>query len=111
MDIIIYLYLRNKLTSVYRNKLIEVRQQDLPRELQQELTNETMYSDVLYKIVEVPLSRKEISEAFGQKQVSGQLEKILSKLADDKLIEHTIPEIKNHPNQKLLITKRGITFL
>mgnify|MGYP001412462476 FL=1 len=70
-----------------------------------------MYSDVLYKIVEVPLSRKEISEAFGQKQVSGQLDKILSKLADDKLIEHTIPEIKNHPNQKLRITKRGMLFL
>ena len=81
------------------------------RELQRELINTTMYSDVLYKIVEVPLSRKEISEAFGQKQVSGQLDKILSKLSNDKLIEHTIPEIKNHPNQKLRITKRGMLFL
>lgn len=86
-------------------------QWELQRELQRELTNATMYSDVLYKIVEVPLSRKEISEAFGQKQVSGQLDKILSKLADDKLIEYTIPEIKNHPNQKLRITKRGMVFL
>lgn len=57
------------------------------------------------------MSRKEISEAFGQKQVSGQLNKILSKPVDDELIERTIPEIKNHPDQKFRITKRGMAFL
>lgn len=65
----------------------------------------------LTKLVEIPLSRKEISEAFGQKQVSGQLNKILSELINDKLIEDTIPENKNHPKQKFRITKRGIAFL
>ncbi|MDR2955176.1 MAG: helix-turn-helix transcriptional regulator [Prevotella sp.] len=43
--------------------------------------------------------------------MSGQLYKILSKLTEDKLIEDTIPESKNHPKQKLRITKRGVVFL
>lgn len=86
-------------------------QQELEQELQQELYNPTMYSEVLLKIQETPLSRKEISETLGQKQISGQLYKILSKLAENKLIEDTIPGNKNHPKQKLRITKRGIIFL
>jgi predicted HTH transcriptional regulator len=85
--------------------------QELQQELQQELHSPTMYSEILNKMIEIPLSRKEISEALGQKQVSGQLYKILSKLTDDRLIEDTIPENKNHPKQKLRITKRGILFL
>lgn len=78
-------------------KLDYVAEQELQQELQQELSNQTMYSDILNKIEETPLSRKEISEGLGQKQVSGQLNKILSKLVEDKLIEHTIPDNKNHP--------------
>ena len=70
-----------------------------------------MYSEVLSRIQETPLSRKEISETLGQKQISGQLYKILSKLAENKLIEDTIPGNKNHPKQKIRITKRGIIFL
>jgi len=81
------------------------------QELQQESSSQTMYSDILNKIEETPLSRKEISEGLGQKQVSGQLNKILSKLVEDKLIEHTIPDNKNHPEQKFRITKRGRIFL
>jgi predicted HTH transcriptional regulator len=89
-------------------------QQDLQQEqqdLQQELNSPTMYTEALCKVTETALSRKEISEALRQKRVSGQLNKILSKLIDDKLIEHTIPEIKNHPDQKFRITKRGVVFL
>ena len=85
--------------------------QELQQELQQELHNPTMYSEVLSRIQETPLSRKEISETLGQKQISGQLYKILSKLAENKLIEDTIPGNKNHPKQKIRITKRGIIFL
>ena len=81
------------------------------QELQQEFDSPTLYSEIISKIIEVPLSRKEISEALGQKQISGQLSKILSKLTEDKLIEDTIPENKNHPKQKFRITKRGIVFL
>ena len=79
--------------------------------LQSGLNNPTMYSEVLHKTLETPLSRKEISETFGQKKISGQLEKVLSKLIEDKLVENTIQANKNHPKQKLRITKRGIVFL
>lgn len=85
-------------------------QQDLPT-LQQELLNPSMYSDVLNRMIKTPLSRKEISEAFGQKRISGQLNKTLSKLLEDTLIEYTIPENKNHPEQKLSLTKQGRIFL
>ena len=78
---------------------------------EQELHDPTLYSEVLYKVMEAPLSRKEISEVLGQKQISGQLYKVLSKLTEDQLIEDTIPENKNHPKQKLKITKRGMVFL
>lgn len=54
---------------------------------------------------------KDIAEAFGLKHISGYLNRTLSKLIEDKLIEYTIPDNKNHPDQKLMITKRGIVFL
>lgn len=62
-----------------------------------------MYSDILNKIEETPLSHKEIPEGLGQKQVSGQLNKILSKLVEDKLIEHTVPDNKNHLSRMIMI--------
>ncbi|MDR0575256.1 MAG: putative DNA binding domain-containing protein [Tannerella sp.] len=100
-----------KLDYIAGQELRQELRQELQQELQQELHNPTMYSEVLYKVIESPLSRKEISEALGQKQISGQLYKILSKLTEDKLIEDTIPDNKNHPKQKLRITKRGVIFL
>jgi len=57
------------------------------------------------------MSRQEISEAFGEKQISGGLNRILIKLLEDKFIEHTIPDVKNHPEQEFRLTKRGIVFL
>ncbi|WP_019540720.1 ATP-binding protein [Proteiniphilum acetatigenes] len=92
-------------------KLDHIKEQELGQELGQELSNSTMYSEILRKIMNVPLSRKDISEAFGKKQVSGYLNRTLSKLIEDKLIEYTIPDNKNHPDQRFRITKRGAVFL
>ena len=92
-------------------KLDYAAQQELGQELGQELSNPTMYSEILRKVMELPLSRKDIAEAFGKKRISGYLNRTLSKLVEDKLIEHTIPENKNHPDQKFRITKRGMVFL
>ncbi len=85
--------------------------QELGRELRQELKKQTRYSEVLEKLSVVALSRKKISELLGEKRISGSLNKILKKLIEDGLIEHTIPDIKNHPNQKFRITNRGVVFL
>ncbi len=85
--------------------------QELGRELRQELKKQTRYSEVLEKLSVVALSRKKISELLGEKRISGSLNKTLKKLIEDDLIEHTIPDIKNHPNQKFRITNRGVVFL
>lgn len=85
--------------------------QELGRELRQELKKQTRYSEVLEKLSVVALSRKKISELLGEKRISGSLNKILKKLIENDLIEHTIPDIKNHPNQKFKITNRGVVFL
>ena len=66
----------------------------MQQELGQESASSTMYT-----------------EALKQKQISGQLNKILSKLVDDELIERTIPNNINQPDQKFRITKRGLVFL
>ena len=100
-----------KLDYIARQELGQELRQELGQELRQESENPTMYSGILQKVVQTPLSRKEISESFGHKQISGGLNRTLTKLIDDKLIEHTIKDNKNHPDQKIRISKRGILFL
>ena len=85
--------------------------QELRQELEQELKNPTRYSGILEKLNINPLARKEISELFGEKQISGSLNRTLKKLTEDGLIEHTIPDVKNHPDQKFKITNQGCLFL
>ena len=63
--------------------------QELQQELQQELVTKTMYSEILDKLKEIPLSRQNFSLALGQKRISGQLNKVIIKLISDRLIERT----------------------
>ncbi len=86
-------------------------QPELQPELQQELQQETLYSITLMQLTEKPLNTKEISQKMGQKEISGQLRKILRKLHKDQLIENSIPESPNHPAQKHQLTEPGRTFL
>jgi predicted HTH transcriptional regulator len=81
------------------------------QELQQELQNKTLYSDVLVIISVEALSRNKISKKLGQKTISGQLNKVLLKLIENKLIEYTIPDNPTHPAQKFRLSERGKTFL
>ena len=81
------------------------------QELQQELQQETLYTKILRLIIDKPLSKKEISIQFGQKVISGQLNEVISKLLDDRLIEWTIKNIPTSSKQKHLITNRGIEFI
>ena len=86
-------------------------QQDLQQELKQELKKRSLYSEILKCLIEKSLSRQDISTELRQKKVSGQLNKVIRKLIADKLIEHTIPEVPNHPAQKFKITTYGKEFL
>lgn len=77
----------------------------------QELQKQSLYSEVLQYLMVEALSRQEISNALGQKKVSGQLNKVIQKLLEQRLVERTIPDTPNHPSQKFRLTKRGIMFL
>ncbi len=96
---------------VSRQELGQELGQELEQELEQELKNPTRYSGILEKLNINPLARKEISELFGEKQISGSLNRTLKKLVEGGLIEHTIPNVKNHPDQKFKITNQGCLFL
>lgn len=86
-------------------------QQDLQQELQQELLKTTLFTEILLQIGNSIFSRKEISIALNQKQISGQLNQILLQLLEKELIERTIPDNPNHPQQKFRITEKGRLFV
>ena len=54
---------------------------------------------------------KELSETLGQKSISGQLKKVLSKLLKDGLVEWTEQEIAKSSKQQYRITQKGTIFL
>ncbi|AEI50625.1 ATP-binding protein [Runella slithyformis] len=86
-------------------------QQELQQKLQQELQQNTLYSLVLKTIGEKTLTTKAISEALGQKEISGQLSKVIKVLLNDKLLVRTMPDKPNHPDQSLKLTQTGALFL
>ena len=78
---------------------------------QPELQRDSLYHLVLAVLNEKSLTSKEISESLGQKDISGQLRKVMRKLLKDGLIENTIPDKPNHPSQKHKLSELGIEFL
>jgi ATP-dependent DNA helicase RecG len=86
-------------------------QQELQNELQNELQHESLYGKVLNVLFLKILSTKEISGKLGQKSISGQLKKVLSKLMKDGLIEWTEQGTAKSSKQKYRITQKGTTFL
>jgi DNA-binding PadR family transcriptional regulator len=62
-------------------------------------------------VIQKTSSTKELSVALGQKSISGQLKKVVSKLRKDKLVEWTEPDTEQSSNQKYRITEKGNLFL
>ena len=81
------------------------------QELQHELQHESLYGRVLRLIQAETSSTKELSTALGQKSISGQLEKVVSKLLKNELVEWTEPDTAKSSKQKYQITQKGIVFL
>jgi len=84
--------------------------QELQQELQQELKQESLFTLVISKLLDSPMSRKEISSELGQKAISGRLNEVLAKLLQYRLIEWTIKDKPNSTKQKFTLTKRGLAF-
>ena len=60
---------------------------------------------VLQLLVKAPMSKRDISAALGQKEVSGQLNKVVRSLVASGLIEVTIPDKKNSRLQQYRLTQ------
>ncbi|MDW7694043.1 hypothetical protein R9C00_04760 [Flammeovirgaceae bacterium SG7u.111] len=69
-----------------------------------------MYSKVLQVLESSAYSTQEISTAFGQKSISGQLYSVINKLRENGLIEWTIPSKPKSSKQKYRVTQKGKAF-
>ena len=85
--------------------------QELGQELGQEQNEKTMFTLILLLLQQKSLSRSELAKASGLKRPSGHLNRTIAKLQEHGLINFTIPDNPNHPDQKFRITKRGIVFI
>lgn len=68
---------------------------------------ESLETRVLRLIEDEPKSKAELSRGLGQKEISGQLNKVVRKLLADRMIEYTIPEKPNSWHQKYRLTGQG----
>ena len=75
-------------------------------ESQPESQPESLGGKVLKALTEKPLSKAKLSEILGQKEISGQLNKVIRSLRQDGLIEYTIPEKPNSRLQKYRLRKK-----
>lgn len=72
---------------------------------------ESMESRVLRILQSGPVGKRELSAGLRQKEISGQLNKVVRILLSNKAIEMTIPGKPNSRLQKYRLTKKGITYL
>ncbi|MBP7369003.1 MAG: hypothetical protein KA976_04655 [Paludibacteraceae bacterium] len=94
-----------------RQELGQELGQELRQELRQERKEKTMFTFILIHLQQESLSRSELANALGLKTISGHLNRTIAKLKEHGLIEFTIPDKPNHPDQKFRITERGIVFI
>ncbi|HLA26745.1 MAG TPA: ATP-binding protein [Syntrophales bacterium] len=76
-------------------------------ESQPESQPESLKNRVLRLLMASAMRKAEISLALGQKEVSGQLNKIIRELLAENIIEYTIPEKPNSRLQKYCLTLTG----
>ena len=62
---------------------------------------------ILRLLRNAPLGKKPLSLRLGQKEVSGQLNKIIRVLLADQAIEYTVPDKSNSRLQRYRLTEKG----
>ncbi len=68
---------------------------------------ESLETRVLRLLEDEPKSKAELSRGLGQKEISGQLNKVVRKLLTDRMIEYTIPQKPQSRHQKYRLTGQG----
>ena len=84
---------------------------ELRAEFGQELKKTTLYSSILMQLFINEMNKQELANALSLETVSGYMNRTISKLLEQKLIDRTIPNNPNHPAQKFRLTERGKIFL
>ncbi len=74
---------------------------------QPESQPESLETRVLRLLEDEPKSKAELSRGLGQREISGQLNKVVRKLLADRMIEYTIPEKPQSRHQKYRLTGQG----
>jgi len=75
--------------------------------LQPESQPESLEMRVLSLLSNGPMAKSALSTGLGQKEVSGQLNKVIRRLLANKTIEYTMPEKPNSRLQKYRLTPKG----
>ena len=76
-------------------------------ESQPESRPESLEIRIIRLLFHMPLSKAELSSSLGHKEISGQLNKIIRELLQNKTVEYTIPEKPNSRLQKYRLTEKG----
>lgn len=66
---------------------------------------------VLRLLTASTLGKAELSSGLGQKEISGQLNKVIRVLLGDQTIEYTIPDKPNSRMQRYRLTAKGKAIL
>lgn len=72
---------------------------------------ESLEIRVLRHLTASPLSKAELSVRLGQKEISGQLNKVIRVLLGDQTIEYTLPDKPNSRLQKYRLAAKGKALL
>jgi len=80
-------------------------------ESQPESRPESLEVRVLRLLTAFPLGKTELSAGLGQKEISGQLNKVIRVLLGDQTIEYTIPDKPNSRMQRYRVTAKGQAIL
>ncbi len=80
-------------------------------ESQPESRPESLRDRVTKLLQKGPLAKSEISKQLGQKQISGQLKKVLRELIEEEVLSFTLPDKPKSRLQRYRLTQKGQDFI